>query len=432
MTDARFSWTSSRRWVIATLALTGLALTLLFAVVPHRVSGDGYVRFVKLDGLLREGTLGRERYSYIGPLFAAPLWLFRDSRLWWCARFNVLMLAAGVVAAWWTLRPVMKAEERAASMLLLAATGMTPNATIDFYGELFSAVMIGTGLMLVFITHRGIGWLAVVLGVANMPAATAGLLLVAIWRFWKERRLDGLAAAIAAAALIAVENTIVRGAPLNAGYHGDHGAVTVMPFSGMAGFSYPLVLGLVSLLFSFGKGLLFFAPGLLLVGRARRDRPELAPFFDASLAFLIGMLLVYSRWWAWYGGWTWGPRFLLFAVYPSSLALAIALHQPATLGRTLIAMLLAAWTVWVGVSGAVFGLTGLDDCLANGYALEHLCWYVPDYSPLLRPLVLPPHAFARWQQAWMVLAAVICGVLMTSAPALSRDSLHRRQERLSD
>src|SRR3954463_1847729 len=49
--------TSSRGWILATLALTGLALVVLFAVVPHRLSGDGYVRFVKLDALLREGTL---------------------------------------------------------------------------------------------------------------------------------------------------------------------------------------------------------------------------------------------------------------------------------------------------------------------------------------------------------------------------------------
>src|SRR5205823_8373144 len=287
--------TSSRRWVLATLALTGAALVLLFAIVPHRVSGDGYVRFLKLDALLREGTLGAERYSYIATLFAAPLWVFGDSRIWWCARFNVLVLAAGVAGAWWTLRSGMTAEERAASMLLLAASGMMPNATIDFYGEAFSAVMVGTGFGLVFIEHRTIGWAAAMLGVANIPASAGGLLLVAVWRFWKSRRLDGLAALLATAALIVLENTLVRGAPLNAGYQGDRGAVTVMPFSGMPGFSYPLILGVVSLLFSFGKGLLFFAPALLLVGRVRRARPELAPFFDASLAFLIGLVLVDSR-----------------------------------------------------------------------------------------------------------------------------------------
>ena len=412
--------TSSRRWRFATLALTGLALVLLFAVVPHRVSGDGYVRFLKLDALLGHGALGRERYSYIGPLFAAPFWALGDSRIWWCARFNVLVLTAGVAAAWWTLRPGMPGDERAASMLLLAATGMMPNATIDFYGEAFSAVMVGTGFALIFITRRRIGWLAVAAGVANMPAWAGGLLLVALWQFWKDRRLDGLAALLVTGAVIALENTIVRGAPLNAGYAGDHGVVTVMPFSGMPGFSYPLLLGVVSLLFSFGKGLVFFAPGLLLVGRGRRQRPDLAPFFDASLIFLAGLLLVYSRWWAWYGGWTWGPRFLLFASYPSAVALAIAIHQRGNLSRTIVTMLLTGWTAWVGVSGAAFGLSGLDECTANGYAMEHLCWYVPDYSPLLRPFVLPPDALAPWQQAWMLFAAVTCGVLITAAPSVSR------------
>jgi hypothetical protein len=44
---------------------------------------------------------------------------------------------------------------------------------------------------------------------------------------------------------------------------------------------------------------------------------------------------------------------------------------------------------------------------------------VPEYSPLLRPLVLRPESVAAWQQAWMVLAAFVAAVLTTSGPALS-------------
>jgi len=362
------------RWILATLALAATAIFLLFFVVPHTLNGDGYVRFLKLDALLREGRIGPERYSYVGPLFASPLWLLGGSRTWWAARFNVLVLAAGVAAAWWASKPAMPSSERASLALLLAATGMMPNATIDFYGELFSAVTIGTGLMVVCISERRFGWALIVLGVANMPASLAGLLLVSVWRFWPRRRIDGLIALAAAAALVLLENTIVRGAPLNAGYAGDHGYTTVMPFSGMSGFSYPLILGFVSLLFSFGKGLLFFAPGLLLVPLARRERPQLASFLDASLLFLLGLLLVYSRWWAWYGGWAWGPRFLLLAAYPSSAAIAVALNRATTWRQSAAALVITSWTVWVGVSGAVFNLSGLDDCISNGYALEHLFW----------------------------------------------------------
>jgi hypothetical protein len=74
--------------------------------------------------------------------------------------------------------------------------------------------------------------------------------------------------------------------------------------------------------------------------------------------------------------------------------------------------------VWVGVSGAAFNLSGLDDCLANGYALEHLCWYVPEYSPLVRPFVLDMHGSSGWQQVWIVLSALVLIALITSSPAL--------------
>nr|MDQ3348897.1 hypothetical protein [Acidobacteriota bacterium] len=339
--------TPPARAVLVTLALTAAAIALLFAVVPHGLYGDGYVRYLKIDALLREGTLGRERYSYVGPLFAAPFWLLGETRMWWCARFNVLVLAAAAVVGWRALRPLLPPDERAAFVLLLAATGMMPHATRDFYGEAFSAVLVGTGFMLVNGPGSRLGWGAVVLGVVNAPATAVGLLLAAVWRTWKDRRADGLIALAVAAGLIVLENTIVRGGPFDSGYHGDRGVVTVLPYSGMPGFSYPLLFGLASLLFSFGKGLLFFAPGVLLVMDARRRRPELATCLELSIAFLAGLLLVYSQWWAWYGGWTWGPRFLLFAIYPSSLAIAVALTAPAAWPRSAVVLGITWWTVWV-------------------------------------------------------------------------------------
>jgi hypothetical protein len=49
---------------------------------------------------------------------------------------------------------------------------------------------------------------------------------------------------------------------------------------------------------------------------------------------------------------------------------------------------------------------------------------VPDFSPLLRPLVLPPDTLAGWQEGWMLLEAVIFGVLITAVP--SRSAARRR------
>jgi hypothetical protein len=50
-------------------------------------------------------------------------------------------------------------------------------------------------------------------------------------------------------------------------------------------------------------------------------------------------------------------------------------------------MLVLALSVWVGINGAVFGQQSMDVCWANDYALEFMCWYVPEFSALWRPFV---------------------------------------------
>ena len=106
------------------------------------------------------------------------------------------------------------------------------------------------------------------------------------------------------------------------------------------------------------------------------------------ILYLAGMILVYGSWWAWYGGVSWGPRFLLFASLPASLLLAAQVWRPP---RDLLAatVVVAAFllSVWVGIDGQTFGRFGQDACFANHYALESFCWYVPEFSVLWTPLV---------------------------------------------
>jgi hypothetical protein len=399
------------------LAAAALALVLLFAVIPHAIAGDGAARFDVLNTLLTRGTVTEQRYSYIGPLAAAPIWLTaaRGQRVWWAERFNVIVLALTAAAAWRLLREAASPPVRASFVLMLVAAGMMPQHVRNFYGEVFTAACVATGLIAVLVTNLRAGWVLVVLGVANTPASLGGLALVAAWRGWRARKLDGVAAVMAAAAIVLVENYVVRGGFLETSYSRDHGAHTLMPFSGRSGFSYPLFAGLLSLLFSFGKGLAFFAPGLAFIGQARRQsEPRIRDLLDAWTIFLVGLLLVYAKWWAWYGGWYWGPRFLLIAVYPSALTLAVVLSSPQSRSRRLLVAGVVLWTFWVGVSGAVFGNDGLDICMENSYALEHLCWYVPEFSPLFRPLMIAPPPLAAWQIAWMVFAALAASVVMTS------------------
>jgi hypothetical protein len=85
-------------------------------------------------------------------------------------------------------------------------------------------------------------------------------------------------------------------------------------------FTTPLLTGLYGLLLSHGKSLFVYNPFLILaipgaVLLWRRDR--------AASALLVVLAVVrppfYARWSAWYGGVTWGPRFLMPTAVPLSL-----------------------------------------------------------------------------------------------------------------
>lgn len=77
-------------------------------------------------------------------------------------------------------------------------------------------------------------------------------------------------------------------------------------------FSTPLLTGLSGLLFSPGKSLFIYAPVLILLPAAwlllRRTRPQLA---WSLLLVVVGYTLLHAKWYAWMGGWCWGPRRLV-------------------------------------------------------------------------------------------------------------------------
>jgi Dolichyl-phosphate-mannose-protein mannosyltransferase len=79
-----------------------------------------------------------------------------------------------------------------------------------------------------------------------------------------------------------------------------------------AAFSNPLGVGLYGLLFSPGKGLIWYAPAVILapwafVLFAKRHRG----LAEAFICFVGGYLLLLSKYVVWNGGWDWGPRYLL-------------------------------------------------------------------------------------------------------------------------
>jgi hypothetical protein len=389
--------------------LVALGLVLLFFVVPHSIEGDGRLRYDALLGWLEGRGLPDTKYPLVGSVLAIPLMFLGHlgpSAEWWVARYNVTVYAAGLGLLYWQLRGRLPQDVLAAFLLLLGTTAMLPGSLTGFGAETFSAMTVGAGLAAWSAGRWKTGTILLGVGVANLPASFVGLAFAMGWWAWRIKRIRALAPLTLAAALWLLESVLRRKSALSTGYENDHGFQTSLPFSGQSGFSYPTFFGVLSLLFSFGKGLLFFAPGLFLAfGRGLDALRPVRQVLVLWTLYLAGMLLVYGSWWAWYGGFTWGPRFLTFASIPAALLLAAQVRRPprALLGATVV---LAAFvlSVWVGIDGQTFGRFAQTTCTANHYYLESFCWYVPEFSVLWTPFVF--HAQVSLADAVLIAYAV--------------------------
>ncbi|WP_344884809.1 hypothetical protein [Nonomuraea antimicrobica] len=408
----------------------GLIVAGLVAIAvlrPHGLWGDGGVRYLNLTELLTTGEVSDGKYSLIGPLLSAPMWLAGQlvgAREAWVAHYNGVVLALGLLAFYWMLRDRMPREVLRTFLLLLVFASMFAKHVTLYYGEVFTAVLVAVGTIVVVTGRRG-GWVAVVTGVANTPAALVGLGLLALRRAWDTRRAWCLLVVFAAGAVVMAEAWIRRGSPFRTGYEsGNQDHHTVMPYSGGEGFSYPLVFGLLSLLLSFGKGLVFFAPAFFLPVRERlkdlRARADLGALYGMWMAFTVGLILLYAHYWAWTGAHFWGPRYLLFASLPACLVLAVRMHRPyESLLPNVLTLVALALSVWVGVSGAVFGDSAATPagCLVDGPRYEApLCYYTPEFSALWYPFVEPPTMDAA-QLAYLVFG-LGAGAYLLARPAL--------------
>jgi hypothetical protein len=154
-------------------------------------------------------------------------------------------------------------------------------------------------------------------------------------------------------------NVLRFGDPLHFGYAGE-------------GFTTPLWEGMAGLLFSPGKGVFFYAPPLILSGmlwrRFRRIYPALGGFLAVAW---MAALIFYGTWWAWHGGWSWGPRFLL-PLIPLSMLPLIVLPDGRRWRVLLVALI---------VAGALIQIAGVFTDLTPHYAVLTVDG-VTDYAAL--------------------------------------------------
>jgi hypothetical protein len=331
---------------------------VMLRYTEHKIAADGQDRLDALNQLLSGDGLSSFRYSLIGPLFAAPMWWLGHLGIAgrgpdnWLKYYNLVLFCLGMLAFFLLLRKRVDAALLRRFLLLVVAGTMIAAHVTNFYGETFTAMTVGLGLLIVVATvHpavRAVGWVATIVGTANTPAATPALGIVGGERSLAVRRLRYLLPALFAAVLVLGENWARRGNPLDQGYAGY-------------GFDFPFVLGVLAILFSFGKGLVFFTPGMFLpigrkiVGRYDPARIDLWRGYKSWMLFIGGLILVYASWFAWSGDTFWGPRFFHIAIFPASLSLAVWLTVRDTRPWTDIVLLaVLALSIWIGADSTIF------------------------------------------------------------------------------
>jgi hypothetical protein len=412
-------------------ALLATGFLIVFLVVDHQVIGDGIYRFRDIQNLLYHGHLTYSHFSLVMPLASVPFLLLGhvvESQEWWAARFNVIVVAAGALAAWRLLRGRVDPALLRRTLLMLLAASLLANQLRDYNAEVFSGTLVALGILcIVTDQHTLLGWTGIVIAVVNTPALIVGVAALVAAEVVRTRHFRSAGAIAAAVALVLLENRVRHGGPVTS--TGDHGYQTLLPYSGRPGFSYPLVLGLVSILFSFGRGLLFFTPGLFLwLDDATRRAAGACHRAIVLLVFVIaGLVAVYAKWWAWYGGLAWGPRYFTLAAIPAALIVVLRVRAAGqSAGRDALALVVLALSAWVGFAGLVSSLDPPAVCSANHYALESFCWYVPEYSSLWLPVLHPPPLTAATVTvaAWCIIvfayfAAPLIVALARHAKALS-------------
>ncbi len=189
-----------------------------------------------------------------------------------------------------------------------------------------------------------------------------------------------------------------------------------------------LPAGLMGLLLSPGKGLVWFSPAIILavVAIARcwsAHRGAIA----IVLAVVVPPLVFYARFLSWSGDYCWGPRYLVYAIAPLSLMLAPWLDRESSrlrrwvirgvLATSVAIQLLGAsvfWDHWIRLSreariewlgnpnraGAVIAERGrghCDSCFEDMFGHQ----WLPPFSPISGHLWLVTHMVAhdRWEEA---------------------------------
>lgn len=311
-----------------------------FLAVPWYL-GLRLLAFLNIQIGMLQGTLLWN--GVVTALTGALLWLLARTMGYRERTSMTLALLFGLATIAWPYANQFFGEPLSAFALLLAFFGIVRYWRGGNWIALLAAG-IGAGIAVATVTAHAV--LVGMLGVYAIFAlivrlrdksVTFGQTLVSAVAF--------VAPILVAGGLLLLYNQVRFGNPFDTGYHFDSGE----------GFTTPIWQGFWGLIFSPYRSVFLHTPLFLacivsFVWFVRRHVIEGAVIGALS----IGIVALYSMWWMWWGGYAWGPRFLVPMTPLWVLALAPALESFAFSGRVVNgSRLIANWALAV-IAGLSF------------------------------------------------------------------------------
>jgi hypothetical protein len=229
-------------------------------------------------------------------------------------------VAASIALLFVMLRRLTPSAAVPATLLAGAGTMLWSTASQGYWAHGPATFFLVAALFLLLRNRNDLSLIAVVfagvfLGLAILARPTTGLFAAAsilsllISRRWSESAVL-IVTVSAFGGLLVAYNQHYFGNFLAGGYLGEASA-----------WSTPLHVGLSGLLIAPSRGLLVYVPAFILlpfgIARLRLGSPELGDerrMIGAWLGATAATVLAYAKWYTWWGGWAFGPRFLIEAI----------------------------------------------------------------------------------------------------------------------
>ncbi|HUE61258.1 MAG TPA: hypothetical protein VMO88_16945 [Acidimicrobiales bacterium] len=240
----------------------------------------------------------------------------------------VLALLSGVVYAWTRLRKYSAGVSVVVAVLIGIGGGLLNLASTGL-AEIVLALCVATGLLGLSAIHQQRTWGPYVLGAAvgaGVVTRDDSALLIMPWLV-----IGAVVVAARERRKLVVIRAVLAGLPFLALW-GTYNAVRYgVPWQFASGedviFNHSLLTGSYGLLLSPGQGLLFYvpllvvsAPGLVLTWRHERALSIVA------VGLVVSRIPFYAHYSIWWGGGSFGPRYLLPAMPTLAVGLAPVIH----------------------------------------------------------------------------------------------------------